>query len=195
MPFRRRSRPKLTRGKKGVKHADTLITTSGSGSVPTKQVIVQSDAGNRVEDSSTIQSNATTSEICRIGDLVKFVNIHLQVASRDFVAGDSVGWLEYACVWKRQEETDLTIAELGTLTLGTVATNRYRNDCIWTGFIPVGSNQPNGANLALKMPKAKMYLSMGEEFVLFTFFRSQNAASAQVNSIRSVTSYNYKAYS
>ncbi len=194
MPGRRYMK-KQTRGKSGVKHAGTNLVNSGSGSVPTKFIIIESAAGDRTEGSQTIQQDATTDERCRTGDLIKFVNIHIQCASRVGNEDERMGWLEYACVWKRGAESDLSITQLGVQTLGETATNLYRNDCIWTGFVPIGLTQPNGVSLALKMPKSKQFLKLGEEFVLFTYFRSQNSASVATTSIRQVNSFNYKAYS
>lgn len=182
-------------GKTGVKHAGTLVANIGAASVPTKYVVIETDAGAREEGSQVIQGNATTDEVCRTGDLIKFVNLHIQIAGRDSTDEESMGWLEYAAVWKREAEADITTTELGTLTLGTVATNLYRNDCIWTGFVPVGLNQPNGVNLALKMPKSKCYLKLGEEFILFLAYRSQFASGVSTISQRLIVSHNYKAYS
>ncbi len=191
---RRSYRPRLLKGKIGIKHAGTLLANSGSGSVPTKQVIIESSAGARTEAVQELQDNAFTDETCRAGDCIKFVNIHLQVASR-FTGEENKGWLEYAVCWKRESESDLTITQLGVLTLGNVATNRYRNDCLWTGFIPVFNDGAHGAELQLKMPKAKQFLKIGEELVLFTFFRSQLSTDTSTDRVRQVLSYNYKAYS
>ncbi len=192
MPRRRFT--KQTKGKSAVKHAGTLVLNSGPGSVPGKLVIIESSAGARGEAVFELQDNAFSDETCRAGDLIKFVNIHIQCGDKA-QNSNSVGWLEYAVVWKREGESDLTNVQLGTLTLGVVATNRYRNDCIWTGFIPMFEKGAHGAELVLKMPKAKMFLKVGEELVLFTEFRSQNSADVGTANIRQVLSYNYKAYS
>ena len=193
MPFRKKMR-KQTMGKTGVKHAGTLVDNIGSANI-TKYDIIVTDAGARQETDQVIQGNATTDEVCRTGDLIKFVNLHIQIAGRDVADPETMGWLEYAAVWKREAEADISTTELGTLTLGTVATNLYRNDCIWTGFIPVGLNQPNGVSLALKMPKTKQFLKLGEEFILFLHFRSQFASGTSAISQRLIVSHNYKAYS
>ncbi len=183
------------KGIPAVKHADTLISTSGSGSTPTKFVLTNTNAGGRQEGVQNTKSSSTTAEECNIGDRVKYVNVHMQGASRDPSDINAIGWLEYAIICKRQNEPDISITELGTLTLGTVATNLYRNDCLWTGFFPIGSAQPNGAELRIKIPDAWSSLKIGFEFVLFTFFRSQNAASGATASIRLVSSYNFKSRS
>jgi len=158
-------------------------------------IIVESSAGARTEAVQELQDQAFTDETCRAGDLIKFVNVHIQCASRNNTSANTMGWIEYAVVWKRESESDLTTTQLGILTLGTVATNRYRNDCLWTGFIPMFIDGANGANIALKMPKTKQYLRIGEELVLFVSFRSQNSAAVGTDDNRIILSYNYKAYS
>ncbi len=193
---RRRFIKRLTKGKTGTKHAGTLLANIGSGTVViTKQVIIETAAGARTEAVQEIQDNAFTDETCRTGDCIKFVNIHIQAATRQPTISTSIGWLEYAVCWKREGETDLTNGSVGTLTLGTIATNRYRNDCIWTGFIPIFMNGAHGAELQLKMPKAKQFLKVGEELVLFVYFRSQLSTATETDNTRVVLSYNYKAYS
>ncbi len=182
-------------GKSGIKHAGTLLANIGPASVPTKLIIIESSSGARQEAVFELQDNAFSDETCRAGDLIKYVNIHIQIASRLESDEDARGWLEYAAVWKRESEDDISNAELGVLTLGNVATNLYRNDCIWTGFIPVFNNGAHGAELQLKMPKTKQFLKVGEEFVLFVSYRSQSSTALGQNDNRVVLSYNYKAYS
>ncbi len=193
MPFRRKR--KQTIGRVGIKHADTLMGNIGPASAVTKFPIIESEGGLRTESEQTIQANATTGEVCRTGDLVKYVNIHIQSASRTLASIDQVGWLEYACVWKREGETDITNTTLGTLTLGTACTNLFRNDCIWTGFIPIFENGAFGAELHLKMPQTKQFLKLGEEFVLYLAFRSTISTDTGTANNRFVASFNYKAYS
>ncbi len=192
---RRRFIKKELKGKAGIKHAGTLLANIGSGTaIITKQVIIESSAGARQEAVFQLQDDAFSDETCRAGDCVKFVNSHIQSSSRGD-ADSRIGWLEYAYVWKREGETDVTNTQIGVLTLGTICTNLYRNDCIWTGFIPIFRNGAHGAQVKLKMPKSKKYLKVGEEFVLFVYFRSNNSASMGTDDNRVILSYNYKAYS
>lgn len=194
MPFRRRRR-KATIGRSGTKHAGTRLANIGPASTPDKTIIIESESGARGEAVFALQDQAFSDETCRAGDLVKFVNLHIQAAPRSPESINNIGWVEYAVCWKREGESDLTNTQLGTLTLGTVATNRYRNDCLWTGFIPLGQLQANGARIQLKMPKSKQFLKVGEELVVFTYFRSQNSAAGGTDAARAIVSYNYKAYS
>ncbi len=186
----------MTKGKIGVKHAGTLLANIGPATVAiTKQVVIESSAGARTEGVQELQDSAFTDETCRAGDLIKYVNFHFQIATRFPASTDTPGWLEYCICWKREGEADLTNAALSTLTLGTIGTNRYRNDCLWTGFIPINQDGASGANVALKMPRGKQYLRIGEELVVFVHFRSNNSASMSTDLVRVILSYNYKAYS
>ncbi len=179
----------------GVKHAHTYIRVTGPATVPTENVIIESEAGPRTEASQAIQDSANTAETCRTGDLVKFVNVHIQTATRSSTEEVDIGWLEYAFVWKKEAQAAPTITNIGTLTLGTVCTNLYRNDCIWTGFVPVFLNGANGVNLQLKMPRAKQYLKVGEEFVCYIYYRTQSSTETGTDNNKAIVSFNYKAYS
>ncbi len=191
---RKRFRREL-KGKSGVKHAGTLLANIGSGiGTITKQIIIESSSGTNSENVFELQDSAFSDETCRSGDCIKYVNIHIQVAPR---GSDDTrnGWLEYAVVWKREDVADVSNTRIGILTLGTIATNFYRNKCIWTGFIPVGKAQANGTQLRLKMPKDEKYLKDGREFVLFVYYRSNLSTDVTTDSTRVILSYNYKAYS
>ncbi len=181
-------------GKSGTKHAGTLLANIGPGSVPLKLIIIESESGARQEAVFALQDQAFSDETCRAGDLIKFVNIHIGVSARTAVT-DEIGWLEWACVWKREGESDLANTQLGVLTLGTVATNRYRNDCLFTGSIPINRNSASFQEISLKMPRSKQFLKVGETCVLFMAYRSSNSADVTTDDVRVVSSYNYKAYS
>ncbi len=190
----RKFKKKQTLGKAGTKHAGTQLGNQGPGSVPGKLVIIESESGQRQEAVFALQDQAFSDETCRAGDLIKFVNIHIGVSARTAVT-DEIGWLEWAAVWKREGESDLANTQLSTLTLGTVATNRYRNDCIFTGTVPINRNSASYQEVKLKMPRTKQFLKVGEEFVLFWAYRSSNSADVTTDDVRFVISYNYKAYS
>ena len=192
---RRRFAKKQTMGKLGVKHAGTLLANIGSGSAPTEFIVIETEGGLRQETTATIQDSSSTDEVCRIGDLIKFVNFHIETSPRMPANDEHVGWVEYAVVWKKESDTPPSITNLGTLTLGTVCTNLFRNDCLWTGFIPIGKEQSNGAQLSIKIPRTRQFLKMGDELVLYVYFRSQLSTSTGTNDNRVVLSHNYKCYS
>ncbi len=192
----RRISRKLTLRKQGVKHSGTLLGNTGCASVPEAFVICKTSGGPRSTTGApqTIQSLASTDDDCRTGDLIKYVNIHLQAAGRDTVAADN-GWMEYAVVTRREADPVIPTTRTGVQTLGDIATNMFRNECLWTGFFPVGRRMPNGVNLSIKIPKPKQFLKLGDTITFFFMFRSQLSTCVETDNIRFIASFNYKAYS
>ncbi len=188
-------RKKMTTGRTGVKHATSFLDNIGSGSVPTTVTLVETDAGTRKELHQNIQSTANTDETCRTGDLIKYLNVHLQIASRSNANFEATGWLEYAIYYKKEVDAQLAITNLGTQTVGETATNLYRNDCWWTGFIPTSLTGANGAELALKIPKTRQFLKIGDQFQCVCYYRSNSSASVATDTMRVIVSANFKAYS
>jgi len=193
MPFHRRVKRK-TRGKLGVKHADSFINNIGGGSAPTAFTMVDVDAGARSETHQSIQNSADTNSTCMVGQLVKYINVHIQVAPRGGT-NDESGWLEYAVVWQPEDATKIAITNMGTMTLGEVATNFYRNDCLWTGFIPTGKTHASGAEFVIKCPKQHEYLKIGDSYILYCWYRSSDSTESTTDAMRLVQSCHFKAYS
>ncbi len=192
MPFRRRrSMP----SKRKVKHSGTLIADVGAGSNATSLIILKTSGGPRSTDGSpqTIQSFSSTDEDCKTGDQCKFVNLALYAGPKDSAAiQDRIGWMEWAFICVRENETAVPATRLGVQTLGDICTNMYRGECIMTGAIPVGGEQPSLATIKLKIPKSKVSIKLGDEWRFITNFRAVNAVSTSVNAIRSLKSFNYK---
>ncbi len=192
MPFHRKVRQ--TRGKLGIKHAASFINNVGSGSIPTAFTMVEVDAGARTETHQAIKGNADTDETCEVGDLVKYINAHIQVAPRNGAQPD-VGWLEYAVVWQQEDMTKITITNMGTQTLGETATNLFRNDCLWTGNIPTSKTAASSAEMVIKCPKQHLYMKIGGSYILYCYYRSNLSTDVQTDNMRLIQSCNFKAYS
>ncbi len=184
----------MTMGKLGIKHAASFINNIGSGSIPTAFTMVEVNAGSRTESHQSIKSNADTDETCMVGDLIKYLNIHIQVAPRANTA-EIPGWLEFAVVWQPEDATKISITNVGTMTIGEIATNFYRNDCLWTGFIPVSANLGTGLELTIKTPKKHWFLKIGDSYILYCWFRSNDSTSSGTGSVRLIQSVHFKAYS
>ncbi len=191
MPFRRKIR--ATRGKLGIKHADSFINNIGGGSIPTAFTLVEVDAGSRTETHQSIKGSADTDNTCMVGDLIKFINVHIQISPRGGANAES-GWLEYAVVWQQENATKIGIAQMGTQTLGETATNFFRNDCLWTGFIPVGKTSASGAEFTIKTPKAHQYLKIGDSYILYCWYRSSDSTDVSTTLMRLIQSCHFKAY-
>ncbi len=189
----------VTKYKVGIQHADTKLVNSGSGSIPDTFEIMETEAGLRSTTGATqtIQDSASTGEVCRVGDIIKYVNLFVETGPRNNqgVAQDRTGWLEWAFVCVKESETTVPITAVGTQTLGVICTNMFRNECIYTGSIPTGVDQTNYASIVIKIPKFKQKIRLGDEWRFITYFRAVNSASVGTVETRQVKSFMYKTYS
>ncbi len=193
----RRQRRQLM-GKMGVKKADTNITNAGSGAAPGSFNILETQGGARdlTGATQTIKSSADTGEVCNVGDMVKYVNLFIQCGPRASQPNlDKTGWLEWALVMVKETETAVPITTTGTQTLGAICSHMFRNECIYTGCIPVGQDVPNYVEVKIKVPKTKNKITLGDEWRLIHWFRATDAASVSAVAVRVVKSFAYKCYS
>ncbi len=192
MVFRRNSKG---RGQRKVKHSGTFIDNVGQGSNAVSMVILKTGGGPRSTTGApqTIQSFSSTDDDCKTGDKCQFVNLTVQVGPRSDQGSepDRTGWIEWAFVCVRENETAVPSTRLGVQTLGDICTNMYRGECIFTGAAPVGNEQPVVVPISLKIPKTKQNIKLGDEWRFITFFRSVNSTAAGTVSVRVVKSFNY----
>ncbi len=177
-------------------HANTKVHTIGPGTVTVANMIIRdTEVGNRdpAGQNATIQVGRSFAEECNIGDTCKYLNIFIQVGPRleQFVAN---GWVEWALCMHKGSDTPPTNANLGLLTLGNVCTNYFRNECILTGAIPTGQNQPNYIEIKIKVPNFKQKLRVGDRYTLFLYARTISATETATNTFRVLTSFMYKNY-
>ncbi len=195
----RHRRMGVTRTKVGITHADTNLLNQGSGSAPASFNVLETDAGARTLTGATqvIQDNADTGEVCRVGDIVKYVNLFLEIGPRNEIGTDQdrTGWLEWAFCCVKESETAVPITNVGTQTLATICKNMFRGECIFTGAVPVGTQQPNTMSIQIKIPKGKSSIHIGDEWRFITWFRSVSSTAAGTGNVRVIKSFMYKAYS
>ncbi len=187
----------MTTGRSSIQHAGTIVENTGGAKVPTSTVILKTEAGPRnvTGANQDITAERDTGNKCNVGDMIKYVNLFLQAGSRaNETDDDGSGWLEWAFVCVKETETVTPITTLGVQTLGVVCTNMYRNECIFTGAMPVGSAQPNFLPISLKIPKSKWTLRVGDEWRFITYFRDLKATSTSATAVRVVKSFIYKGY-
>ncbi len=181
-------------------HSGTKVHTIGPGTVITPEHLIRdSEVGARdpAGANDTIQLGRGFGEECNIGDWCKYVNIFIQVAARnifDPILPTHTGWLEYAFCCIKADTAPPTGVNLGTSTLGDVCTKYLRHDCLMTGFVPVGALQPNGVALHIKIPKAKVKLTVGDEWILFLSARTASATETATDTFRVITSFIYRNY-
>ncbi len=186
----------MLKGKLGIAHAGTLLSNIGHGSVPTEFEVLETEAGTRTLTgaSQTITDSRSTAEVVNIGDIVKYINLFIQISSRSSIDEDRQGWLEWAFVCVKESEASIPITNLGVDTLGVCANRMYRNECIYTGNIPCGMAVPNSLDIKIKIPKSKQIIRFGDEWRFYVFWRSNNSADMSTIDMRCVQSFMYKAY-
>ncbi len=190
---------KLASYKTGIQHAETNITTSGGGTVPGEFSVMRTDTGARTLSGAeqATKSEASTGDVCEIGDIIKYINLFMQVAPRSTATtpAESMGSVEWAFMMVKESETSVPITQLGTETLATICTRMYRNECIYTGAIPIGLNQPNNLSVVIKVPKFKQKIRIGDEWRFVHWFRSWDSTNDDLNNVKTVKSCIYKSYS
>ncbi len=184
-----------TRNKSSEHHSGTFVSNVGPGKLVGEFEILETEGGLRTTTgaSQTIQDSRSTAEVCNVGDLVKYVNLFIQCTPR-VTADKNMGWLEWAFVCVKESEVSIPNTQIGVETLGVIAKRMYRNECIFTGFIPLGTSQANGQSISIKIPKTKSTLRMGDEWRLYTYFRSSNSAAVTDDDVRLIESFFYTCY-
>jgi len=192
-----RRRLSIAKFKTAIQHSETSIGNTGAGAVESfsfleTQVGFRSGTGAE----KTYSTERTTGDVVNIGDIIKYVNLFIEIGPRDTIetTSDRTGWCEYAILMNKESDTVVPTTQLGTQTLGNVCTNMYRNECIWTGAFPMGSTQPNSTAIVIKVPKFKQKIRIGDIWRLVLHFRSVSAASTSTTAVRFIMSAMYKAY-
>ncbi len=185
--------------KQGVKHSGTFMDNIGQGSNAVSLTVLKTSGGPRSTTGApqTIQSAASTDEDCRTGDTVKYVNLNIQAGPRQLLgdSDDRTGWIEWAFICVRENETTVPATRLGIQTLGDICTNMYRGECIFTGMAPIGDTQPMIQIIKLKIPKKKQKIKLGDEWRFITFMRAVKSTSTVLTTTRMVKSFAYIVYS
>ncbi len=185
-------------GKDPIKKSGTLIAGSiGPSSAITAFTLITTTVG-RPGDGSTaiIREDQNTDSICNVGDIVKYINVHIQCGARDSIApeDDTSGWLEWGIIKYKESIISPVNTLLGTQTLGDVLTKQFRGDCLMTGNFPVGGDIPNAIEIVLKVPKANCKQQLGSKILMYCHYVSVNNASTAVDLASLRLSFNYKLY-
>jgi len=143
----------------------------------------------------TIRDDQNTGSQANVGDIIKYVHLVIQAGNRDInVESEDTGWLEWAVTFEKESATSIPSTNTGLVTLGNIAMNMFRGDCLLTGQIPIGSIQPITQEIMIKIPKNKVKLQLGSSLQFHTFFRSVDSTDMRTDNIRLVKSTFYKLY-
>ncbi len=196
--FKRRRIKRVTMGKDPIKKSGTLIASPiGPATAITEFSLIRVGVSRSADGSSqTIRDSQNTDSLANVGDIVKYINIHIQTGARDSAEpeDDTSGWLEWGIVKYKESTISPSNSQLGVKTLGDVLTQTFRGDCLLTGNVPVGGDTPNNAEIIFKVPKVNIKQQLGSEIRLYVHFRSVNAASTATDLNATVLSFNYKLY-
>ncbi len=181
-----------------MQHAGTLVSAIGASTVPAEQVILKTEAGPRnvTGANQDVSAERDTGNKCNVGDIVKYVNLFIEVGPK-LTSGqpsDRTGWLEWAFCCVKESETNVPITTVGVQTLATVCTNMFRNECIFTGAIPIGNEQANFLPITIKIPKTKSTIRIGDEWRFITSFRAVDSASVSTGVVALIKSFMYRGY-
>jgi len=185
-----------TMGKDAIKKSRTVIANMGPSSNPLAFTVLTT-LENRSADGSTqdIRVTQDTESIANVGDIIKYCNFFIQCGARDVTPEDeSNGWLEWAIVKYKEGFVQPPITNLGTQTLGDVCTKMFRGDCLLTGALPIGGDQPNVQPITIKIPKIFCKIQIGSKLTMFAHFRSVEATNMMTDTVRTILSANYKLY-
>ncbi len=188
-------------GKDPIKHSATNLANIGNGSQVTNHTLITVLFRTVIGDTTTIKDVANTSTLCNVGDIIKYVNICVEVGARvneppATEQAENNGWLEWAVVYtKEQVQVGIPSTNLGVRTVGDIAIKMFRGDCLLTGCIPVGALQPIVQDIVIKIPKNKIKLQIGSEMTFISHLRTVNSTDVRTDSHRLLTSTIYKCYS
>ncbi len=189
-----------TRGKVPIKHGSTLLDNTGPGVGSFfKHIIFKATSGQRAVDGSpkVIQNASSTDEDCQVGDIIKYVNICIECSPRGADSTnikDDTGWLEWAIFWQHEANIVMTVANIGTDTLGVLSGRTYRADAIMSGCFPLGSRQAMSADLHIKVPKRMCNVRLGDRLQIMCYARGSLSTDTRTDSFRLLVSSQYKSY-
>lgn len=162
--------------------------------------LVRTNVGDRISSGTitVLKDEMNSGNKCMVGDIVKYINICVQVAPRWVTGGapvaDDNGWLEFGIVKIKEGHVAPSTTNLGTKTLGDILTTDYRGDCIHTGCLPIGAQQGTSIDLKIKLPKVWCKLQWGSKLLLYFHYRSSGATDVRSDSMRVITSFLFKSY-
>ncbi len=196
----RHSSRRTTKGKVPIKHGSSLIdnTGSGVGSLFVHTVAV-TDVGPRLGSGAPqdLDVKQRTDEICMVGGQIKYFNLCVECSPRGTEPTnllDNSGWLEWGLIWQDQETQDLNTTNIGIESLGVLLNRMYRQDCIYTGCMPIGARQSMAMDMHIKVPQRMQRMRMGSLFKLFCYFRSSSSTDTRTDSHRILASSMFKTY-
>ncbi len=138
----------------------------------------------------------TASEIAP-NTIVKYVNIKFETGLRD-TAPAAPGFMEYAVIFIDKATSAYSIpgaftSAFSTQTVGDIARNFYRGDCIWYDSFPISREIPQVVTCKIKLPDKACKYRRGSTLVLIMGHHGLNVADTTTDA-RTFLTLGYKAY-
>jgi len=187
-------------GKDPIKQAHSLVSLVGNGSNVTEFLLYETRTGDRSVDGSaqSTKLGGSTSQVVEISNIIKYINIIIQGAITEAgqtMQDDTQGWVEWAVTWREQSSQQIPSTNLGTETLGVLASRIFRGNCLMSGQFPVSVNLPNVEKILIKLPKKMVKIKIGDEMILQLHFRSSNSTDLTTDTVKIISSAHFKVYS
>jgi len=186
-----------TRGRTPIKHSGTLVATIGPATVPGKFSVLVPSGGARSAAglAVNIQQNADTDTQTQIGSICKYVTFFIEAAATDAGKTSATqGWLEWAVTFENEQNLAIPITNMALHTLGDVAMQMFRQDCLLTGVLNLSVNQPQFVEIKVKLPRRCCQMKLGNRVSIFTSYRDSDAADVSTDIVRLIRSFSYKNY-
>jgi len=126
--------------------------------------------------------DADTKQRCSPNSIVKYMNIKFELAVQTTTSPISQdGWMEYVLIYFDEMQAAPTVdaiitAGVTTQTLGDLARNLYRGNCIWFDSIPVYKDLATAQTVKIKIPDSFCKNKRGRVLSMISLFRSKDAA-------------------
>ncbi len=167
-----------------------------AGTPEQKDIIVPTENVSALGTGDVFE-DADTQRIISTSAIVKYVNLLFGLTIKETAPADP-GFYEYA-IFVQEEQTASPVMDAlftsnnGTQSIGDIATNLYRDKCLWSGCVPVSATVPNGFSLMIKIPPKFQKWKRGRYLNLVALYRSRDSTDS-TSVMKIMYQQNFKCY-
>lgn len=163
----------------------------------THEILIDSGVFASAAGGNAVLTSSDTANIVSPNSCVKYVNITCETGLRD-TAPAAPGFIEYAIILRTELTGAYAIpagftAAFSTQTVGDIARNYYRGDCIWYGSFPVSRELPVSVPINIKLPDKACKYKNGTELIMIMGHHGLNIADT-TSRARTFFQVGFKAY-
>ncbi len=173
------------------------ILDINAGSIAFEQIVEPTAFTSATLGTQDIFENADLEKICSPNSVIKYINVRFETGLRD-TAPAAPGFIEYAMVVLEEQAGAYIIpagitAGFSTKTIGDMARQQYRGNCIWNGSFPVSREIPMVYDMKIKIPDKFCKNKVGKAIILLIGHHGLNVADVTTDA-RTFFSHQYKCY-